>query len=108
MKHYQIYFFLLKIFVILQLFLVFIKKQTMESRVYIITDTILKISLAIYLLIFSYIHTFSSLGFEDIMILRFCGGVMLFDIDYQGLLKEFPPLLNIYKKIKSRIENVTL
>lgn len=90
----------------LQLFLVIIKKQTVESRLYIITDTILKISLGIYLLIFSYIYTFSYLEFEDIMILRFCGGIMLFDIDYQGLLRQFPKLLHIYNKIKSHIEIV--
>jgi hypothetical protein len=84
----------------LQIFLVFLKKQTMDSKIYIITDTVLKISLAIYLLIFSFIHTFLPLGFEDIMILRLCGGVMLFDIDYKGLLNEFLPLFNLYKKIE--------
>ena len=92
----------------LQIFLVFLKKQTMDSRIYIVTDTILKISLAIYLLIFSFIHTFLPLGFEDIMILRLCGGVMLFDIDYKGLLNEFSPLANLYNKIKSHTETVTL
>jgi hypothetical protein len=99
MKYYHVYFFILKIFVTLQIFLVIIKKHTIDSRIYIITDTILKISLAIYLLSFSFIHTFLPLGYEDIMILRLCGGAILFDIDYNGLANEFSVISKILRPI---------
>jgi len=89
MKEYQLYFFILKIIVILQAFLVYLKKETKDSKVYLITDTILKFSLAVYLFIFPYVHSIVTLPFEDIAILRFSAGVMLLDIDFVKLADLF-------------------
>ena len=96
MKSYQIYFIVLKILVVLQLGLVLLKKQTNRSDIFIITDTVFKISVGIYLFVFFIINSFPGLEFGDTVILRFAGAILLFDIDYIGLLaiirKQFPRL----------------
>ena len=87
MKGYHIYFILLKIIIAIQLGLVYLKKTTQDSDLYIITDTIFKISIALYLFIFFILNSFPGLEFEDTVILRFSGVVLLYDIDYTGLLR---------------------
>lgn len=87
MKHYQIYFLILKIIVVLQTFLVFIKKQTEDSTIYVVTDTVFKISIALYLFLFFSINSFPGLEFEDTVLLRFAGVILLYDINFEGLLK---------------------
>ena len=87
MKGYHIYFILLKIIVGIQVILVFLKKTTEDSEIYIVTDTIFKISVALYLFLFFMIHSFPGLEFEDTVILRFSGMILLYDIDYSGLIR---------------------
>jgi len=87
MKGYHLYFIILKAIVGIQLALVFFKKTTEDSELYILTDTIFKISIALYLFIFFIINSFPGLDFEDTVILRFSGVVLLYDIDYSGLLR---------------------
>jgi hypothetical protein len=89
MKAYQIYFIFLKILIVCQIIMVFLKKQTKNSDVYIITDTAFKLSAGLYLILFFLIHHFPGLEFEDTVILRFSGVIILFDIDYTGFLKVF-------------------
>ena len=87
MKGYHLYFIILKIIVLVQLVLVFLKKQTEDSDMYVITDTIFKISIALYLFLFFIIYSFPGLESGDVVILRFSGVVLLYDIDYTGLLR---------------------
>ena len=87
MKGYHLYFIILKLMVLIQLILVFLKKQTEDSGIYVITDTIFKISIALYLFLFFIIYSFPGLESEDIIILRFSGIVLLYDIDFTGLLR---------------------
>lgn len=87
MKAYQIYFIILKLLIIVQIVAVFLKKQSKSSDVYILSDTAFKLSAGIYLIAFFLIHSFPGLEFEDTLILRFSGLIILFDIDYVGLLK---------------------
>ena len=67
--------------------LVVLKKQTTDSKLYIISDTIFKISIALYLFIFFIVNNFPGLDFEDTILLRFAGIILLYDIDYSGLIK---------------------
>jgi hypothetical protein len=67
--------------------LVVLKKQTTDSKLYIVSDTIFKISIALYLFIFFIVNNFPGLDFEDTILLRFAGVILLYDIDYSGLIK---------------------
>ena len=86
MKGYHIYFILLKILIVLQCILIFFKKTTNDTDLYILTDTIFKISVAVYLLIFFVVYPFPGLDFEDILIIRFSAVLLIFDVDFIGLL----------------------
>lgn len=87
MKAYHIYFILLKILVVTQFILVFFKKTTENNDLYVLTDTLFKISIAVYLFVFFILNPFPGLEFEDTLILRFSAVVLLLDIDYTGLIK---------------------
>jgi len=87
MKSYHIYFIVLKVIVFIQVALVILKKQTTDSKLYIVSDTIFKISIALYLFIFFIVNQFPGLDFEDTILLRFAGVILLYDIDYSGLIK---------------------
>ena len=87
MRAYHAYFFLLKALVVIQFALVYLKKQSKDSRFYILSDTVFKISIAIYLFVFFWIFDIPSIGWQDKILLRFSGMILLYDIDYPGLMK---------------------
>ena len=102
MKGYHIYFILLKILIVLQCVLIFFKATTKDTDIYILTDTVFKISVAIYLLVFFIVYPFPGLEFEDKLIIRFSAIVILFDIDYTGLLhviRKYIPSLPLSIKV---------
>ena len=96
MKNYHLYFIILKILVAFHGVLVFLKKQSRESNMYIISDTIFKISIALYLFLFFTLNTFPGLDWQDVLIIRFSGVVLLYDIDFKGLMgliRKYLPLV---------------
>jgi len=86
MKAYQIYFIILKILIIAQIAAIYFKKHTKDSDIFILSDTVFKLSAGIFLISFFMIHNFPGIEFEDTLILRFAGVIILFDIDYTGLV----------------------
>jgi hypothetical protein len=96
MKRYHLYFILLKILVAVQFVLVFLKKHTRDSKIYILTDTVFKISVALYLFLFFTLNSFPGIDWQDLLIIRSSGMILLYDIDYNGLIKivrEYVPSL---------------
>ena len=87
MKAKYIYFIVLKIVFVLQCFLILLKKQTNNSRVYILTDTVFKLSLAIYIWIFLWFYEGTDIAIEDKMILSFSAALIIYDIDYNNIIK---------------------
>jgi hypothetical protein len=80
--------------IIIQAVLIFFKKSTKNTDLYIITDTVFKLSVAIYLLLLFIIYPFPGIEFEDRLIIQFSAVVLVFDIDYIDLIhvlhKYFP------------------
>lgn len=98
MKAHQIYFIFIKLLIITQIIAVIMKKQTKKSELFIVSDTIFKLSAGLYLILFFLIQPIPGLEFGDILILRFSGMIILFDIDYTGLkniISKYSPLLSI-------------
>ena len=87
MRVYHAYFFILKTIVAIQFALVFLKKQSKDSKIYVLSDTVFKISIAIYLFAFLWIFDIPEMDWQDKVLLRFSGVVLLYDIDYSGLMK---------------------
>ena len=91
MKIHHAYFIFIQIILTIQVALVYLKKQTTTSTAYVLTDTIFKISIALYLFLFLWLYPIEGLAWEEAAILRFSGVILLYDIDYTGLI-------NILKK----------
>ena len=94
----------MKIILVIQVALVYFKKQSITSTAYVLTDTLFKISIALYLFLFLWIYPIEGLAWEEASILRFSGVILLYDIDYSGLInilkKWFPniPIDRIMKR----------
>ena len=65
MKAHHAYFFLLKALVAIQFSLVLLKKQSKDSKMYVLSDTIFKISIAIYLFAFFWIFDIPNMDWQD-------------------------------------------
>ena len=85
MKGYQIFFIILRILVLIQLLLVVFMKQDFSPVIKLLIDTVLKLSLGLFIIIFFYFH---NVGLDpwDIYILQFSGILVIVNIDYTRLL----------------------
>lgn len=106
MKGYQIFFVILRLLVLIQLLLVFFMKQDFSPLVKLLIDSVLKLSLGLFIIIFFY---FNNVGLDpwDIYILQFSGILVIVNIDYTRLLdliaKVYPTVsnnLSILKQIQ--------
>ena len=88
MKKYHIFFLLIKIALLIQYGLILINKQTMNSRIYLLTGIIFKTALSVFIQIFMLHGASSCLAFEDRIIISFAGGLLLFD----AWFNDFPKL----------------
>jgi hypothetical protein len=91
MKWSHLILFVLKVFFLLQFILIILGKYTLDKRVYLATEIIFKLFLAIYiqqLLVFSLIKDISV---EDKVIIGFASGLLIYDAifnDTRDLLHE--------------------
>jgi hypothetical protein len=86
MKHYQVFFVMLRIIVFIQIALVIFKKQHLSPELKTIIDSILKLSIGTFIIVFFY---FNNVGLDawDVYILQFSGIVIMVDVDYESLLE---------------------
>jgi hypothetical protein len=88
--------------VILQVVLIFFKKQTRSSDTYIILDAGSRATVGIFLYLFFLFNPLPDLEYGDVLILQFAGILLLVDIDYKNVLKvirkKYPKFLDsIYR-----------
>lgn len=88
--------------VILQVVLIFFKKQTDSSDTYIILEVVSRASVGAFLYLFFLLNPLPGLEYGDMLILQFAGILLLVDIDYGSVLgiirKRFPnflPFINL-------------
>ena len=72
---------------ILQGILIFFKKQTRDSNVFIILDSLSKISVGAFLYLFFLFHKIDGFEYGDVLVLQFAGILILLDINYKQLFK---------------------
>ena len=100
MKGYHIFFFLMKVIIITQFILIIGNKQSIDSRVYILTEIVFKTSLFIFIQWFMIFNVGRDLEIEDRIIFSFAGGLLLYDAwfnDMRRLLEVLDikfPILN--------------
>jgi hypothetical protein len=92
MKHYHIFFLILKIAILVQFTLVIFNKHSLNSEAYLITEIIFKIALGIFMDVIMFHRVITGLLFEDKVIISFAGGLLIYD----ALFNNLPELLKIY------------
>lgn len=100
MKLYQIYFFFLKSIILLQLALVFLNVDFANNPIFLLADTVFKISLGLFMGIYFWLFTPKGLDWEDGFIISIGGFLILAEI-------KFAPLIAFYEKrdeLKSKVQ----
>jgi hypothetical protein len=87
MKAYHWYFIFLRILVILQVIFVILKKNIISPDIKLIIDTLVKLSLGLFLILFFFLNIIPGVEFWDTYILQFVGVFIILDIDFAALLK---------------------
>jgi hypothetical protein len=88
MKKYHIFFLLLKIAILIQYGLILVNRQTMNSRIYILTEILFKTALFVFIEVFMFHIVTDCLSLEDRIIISFAGGLLFFD----AWFNDFPKL----------------
>lgn len=85
MKGYHIFFAILRILVLIQLVLVVFMKQNFSPIIKVLIDSVLKLSLGLFIIVFFY---FNTVGLDpwDIYVLQFSGILVIVTVDYTSLL----------------------
>ena len=98
MKGYHLFFIFLRAMIILQVILIYFKKQTDSSDIYILLEAFSRVSVGLFLYLFFLLHPLPDLEYGDVLILQFAGILLLVDIDYKGVLgvirKKYPKFLD--------------
>jgi hypothetical protein len=88
-----LYFIFLKLLIVSQFILILAKKHTASSKIYVFTDSIFKLSLALYILIFVWTSSYEGLQWEQKTIFSFSAALLIYDINYDAIVDE---LANIF------------
>ena len=94
----------MRLMVILQVILIFFKKQTNNSDTYIILEAISKGSVGLFLYLFFLLHPLPGLEYGDVLILQFAGILLLVDINFKDVLsviKKYFPNFLLFKNLNS-------
>jgi hypothetical protein len=92
MKSYHIFFAILKIATLVQFALILMNKQSVDSKIYIITKIIFKISIGIFIDILMFHQKIDGLLLEDKVVISFAGALLIFD----ACANDIPDLLRLY------------
>ena len=82
MKLYHMYFFLLKLFILLTIVLISLKIIKVKNKFLIIIDFIFKLSLGIFIIIYFSSNNFNKLTKEDRILFVLSGLILILLIDY--------------------------
>jgi hypothetical protein len=106
MYAFDIYMILLKIVVSVQFMLILLKKQSITSIEFLISEMVFKISLGIFLMVFFWLNKISEIRGSDKVIIGFAGVVLIYDavhinlphvLEFYGI--HFKPLDFVHKLI---------
>ena len=86
MKLYHIYFFILKLFILLMIALISLKIIKIKTKLFILIDFIFKLSLGIFIIIYFSTNNFIKLSKEDRILFVLSGFILILLIDYIELI----------------------
>lgn len=83
----------MKLLIVSQFILIVAKKHTSNSKIYVLTDTVFKLSLAIYIWVFIWTNSYEGLEWEEKTIFSFSAAIIIYDINYTAILKEIESVI---------------
>ena len=89
MKAYQIYFFVLKILVFLQIVFLALGFDAAHSPLFALIDMVFKISLGLFLGIYFWLYTPKGIDWEDGLIISIGGFLILADVHFEPLIQMY-------------------
>jgi hypothetical protein len=89
MKRVSIFFLLVKSIFILQFIFIIFGKHSEDSKAYLLTDFIFKMSIGIYLMIFFYLNNIIDIYLWDKVVISFAGTLLAYDSFFNVLPKIF-------------------
>jgi hypothetical protein len=98
MKAYAVFFFTMKIALLIQFVLIIFKRQTRNSIVYITTEIIFKTALFLFIEWFTFNNDFG-IQFEDKLIISFGGGLLFYDACFNDVPKLIEQLRERYPNL---------
>ena len=96
MKYYHIYFFIFKFIILIMLILGSLKIIKKNTKLFILIETIFRISLGLFLILFFLLNKIPGIDTEDRLIIIVSGVVMLLLINYKQIYEELSS-----KKVKT-------
>ena len=98
MKTYAIFFFAMKVALIIQFILILAKKQTRNSIIYITTEIVFKTALFLFIEWFTFNNNFG-ITYEDKLIISFGGGLLFYDACFNDVPKLIDQLRKRYPNL---------
>lgn len=89
MKRVSLFFLLVKSIFILQFIFIIFGKHSEDSKAYLLTDFIFKMSIGIYLMIFFYLNNIIDIYLWDKVVISFAGTLLAYDSFFNVLPKIF-------------------
>ena len=86
---FNIYIIFLKLTLSVQLFLIFIKKHSETSIIFIVSNMLFKISLGIFLMSFFVLNKVTEIDNSDKVVIAFAGVILIYDAVFIDLPKAF-------------------
>jgi hypothetical protein len=86
MKTYAIFFFAMRIALIIQFILIIVKKHTRNSVIYITTEIVFKTALFLFIQWFTFNNDFG-ITYDDKLIISFGGGILFYDACFNDVPK---------------------
>ena len=98
MKTYAIFFFAMRIALIIQFILIVVKRQTRNSIIYIITEIVFKTALFLFIQWFTFNNDFG-ITYDDKLIISFGGGLLFYDACFNDVPKLIEQLRTQYPNL---------
>ena len=90
---FNIYIIFLKLTLSVQLFLIFIKKHSETSIIFLVSNMLFKISLGIFLMTFFVLNKITEIDNSDKVVIAFAGVILIYD----AIFIDLPKALKVYE-----------
>ena len=85
MELYHYYFFFIKFLIIIMTILILFNKSPFDGKYYILIESIFKISLGLFIILYFYGNNCNNLNYYDRLLIIITGFILIFTVKYKNL-----------------------